>query len=111
MGQRHRSESGLMPKHKIMISGEMAAFGPPGGLKMSKNIFDVEVGKIPVKGSPVILPKFSVHFYRTQFEYLNRFFAIGRLYRGYIGMMVIFYRFRFDLVIHYPDRELRRQEG
>lgn len=76
---------------------------------MSKTIFDVEVGKIPVKNSVVILPKFSAHFYRTAFEYLNRFFIIGRLYRGYIGMMVIFYRFRFDLMIHYPDRELRRE--
>lgn len=77
---------------------------------MSKAIFDVELGKIPVRGSPVILPRFSVHFYRTAYEYLNRLFIIGRLYRGYIGMMVIFYRFRFDLLIHYPDRELR-QEG
>ena len=72
----------------------------------TKHFFDIKLGTVKGLSS---FGQFMAQLYRTDFEYTDRMFICGRLYRGFVGMMVIFYRFRFDLMIHWPDKELRAE--
>ena len=55
-----------------------------------------------------ITGKFLFHIYHRPQPYLKRFLKIGRLYRGYIGIMAFWGSLNLDLWIYYPDRELRK---
>ncbi len=58
----------------------------------------IEIGKI--KEQFVTLPKFMVSIHKTTFSYTRFFFAIGRLYKGYIGLMIKIGTWEMNLWIH-----------
>ena len=58
----------------------------------------IEIGKI--KEQFVTLPKFMLSANRRSFSYTNRWiWKIGRLYRGYVGIMLITPRHEYNLWI------------
>ncbi len=62
-----------------------------------KKLLTLKLGKI--KQQFVTLSKFSIDLYYEPNLYLNTMWNAGQLYRGYAGLMAIFYGLRLDIMI------------
>ena len=62
-----------------------------------RKFFSVGIGKI--KQQFTTLDKFSVDLYYQRGLYLKKMWKAGQLYRGYAGLMVIFYGLTFTFLI------------
>lgn len=64
----------------------------------------IEIGTTPrTKGLPVKMPLFMVSIHKSSNPY--NVFIMGRLYSGYVGLMVTAKRlFSLDIWIYYPQK-------
>lgn len=61
-----------------------------------RKFLSLKVGKI--REQFVTLSKFSVDLYYQPYLYTNTMWSSGQLYRGYWGIMAIFYGLRCDIL-------------
>ena len=63
------------------------------------------------KDSYAELHKFYFSMYYRKWDKTVNLFYPGRIYCGYVGLISVFKGFHFDILIHYPNQELREREA